>query len=130
MGKWKKWDSEANERFLTLRAKGIMYKDIAKDMDRTTTAIKSQASKLRSIKSFEEWYTEFGITNTKNSYVDRQPWNFDPVLELLELRATGMSYKDIAASMGRTESSVSSQACRMQKVKRFDEWFEEFGIDY
>lgn len=57
-------------------------------------------------------------------------WDLEAQYRLLELRAQGLKYQDIANEMGRTLDAIKGQAAIMQKVKPFDEWFEEFGIEY
>ena len=57
-------------------------------------------------------------------------WDLEAQYKLLELRANGLKYQEIADSMGRTVDAVKKQAATMQKEKSFDEWFTEFGIEY
>ena len=57
-------------------------------------------------------------------------WDLDAQYRLLELRAQGLKYQEIANEMGRTLDAIKGQAAIMQKVRPFDEWFDEFGIEY
>jgi hypothetical protein len=100
----KKWTPEVDKRLLDLQAVGKSTFVIAAELRRSITSVRGRLSLLKAkgrLASSSE-----AILSTPR----RKRWTLDDDQRLMDLRAKGASFNEIAIAVGRTEAALEQRA--------------------
>jgi DNA-binding CsgD family transcriptional regulator len=105
-----KWTPEEDKRLLKLKAAGKSSFLIAAELRRSVGAVHGRLSLLKAIERFASNSNAIQPTPGR-----RRRWTPDDDKRLMELRAKGASFNEIANALGRTEAAIEQRA---QTLKR------------
>jgi Myb-like DNA-binding protein len=109
-----KWTPEEDKRLLKLQAAGKSSFLIAAELRRSVGAVHGRLSLLKAIerKAIERFASNSNATPPPPG---RRRWTPDDDKRLMEFRAKGASFNEIANAIGRTEAAIEQRA---QTLKR------------
>ena len=101
-----KWTSEEDERLLELDATGMPTVSIAAELRRTGGAIHSRLSILKARQRLAAAISDPPQSTASQS----KRWTLDDDKRLLELKAGGASFEEIAKALKRTRPAIVQRA--------------------
>jgi hypothetical protein len=104
-----KWMPEEDKRLLKLQAAGKSSFLIAAELRRSVGAVHGRLSVLKAIESFAS------NSNAIRPTPGRRRWTPDDDERLMELRAKGASFNEIANALGRTEAAIEQRAHTLKR---------------
>ena len=105
-----KWTTEADKRLLELQAAGKSSFSIAAEFRRSIGAVRGRIAILNARKRFA---SDSGATQSTTPL--RKRWTLDDDKRLMELRAKGAPFDEIAIALGRTEAAVEQRAHTLKR---------------
>jgi Myb-like DNA-binding domain len=104
------WTPEEDRRLLDLQAAGKSSFLIAAELRRSVGAVHGRLSVL---KARERFATNSDATQAMPPL--RKRWTLDDDKRLLEMRAKGASFNEIANALGRTEAAIEQRAHTLKR---------------
>jgi DNA-binding CsgD family transcriptional regulator len=95
----KKWTPEVDKQLLDLRAAGKSTFAIAAELRRSITSVRGRLSVLKAKGRLAS------SSDAIHSTPRRKRWTLDDDQRLMDLRAKGASFNEIAIALGRTEAA-------------------------
>ena len=105
-----KWTPEEDKRLLELEAAGKSSFLVAAELRRSIGSVRGR---LAILKARERFASDAGTTQSKMPL--RKRWTLDDDKRLMELRAKGASFNEIATALGRTEAAVEQRAHTLKR---------------
>jgi DNA-binding NarL/FixJ family response regulator len=105
-----KWTPEEDKRLLELQAAGKSNFSIAAELRRSVGAVLGHLSVLRTRKRFA-----INSDAPQSTTSLRKRWTLDDDKRLMELKAKGALYDEIARALGRTEAAVEQRAHTLKR---------------
>lgn len=108
---------EQEEQLITMFTRGASLEEIAKSLGRTERAVKSKLERLRKVKTIER------EVPMQRHYIKRKPESeivrrnhYTPAQDavIVEMRAQGKTYKEIAEEIGRDKEAIRRRYYRIQ----------------
>ena len=104
-----KWTPEEDKRLLKLRAAGKSSFLIAAELRRSVGAVQGRLSILKAWERFAR------NSDATQSTPRRKRWTLDDDKRLMDLRAKGASFNEIANALGRTEAAIEQRAHTLKR---------------
>jgi DNA-binding NarL/FixJ family response regulator len=105
-----KWTPEEDKRLLELQAAGKSNFSIAAELRRSIGAVLGHLSVLKARQRFG------GNSDATQSPTPlRKRWTLDDDKRLMELRAKGASFNEIANALGRTQAAIEQRAHTLKR---------------
>jgi DNA-binding NarL/FixJ family response regulator len=105
-----KWTPEEDKRLLELQAAGKSSFSIAAELRRSVGAVHGRLSVLKTRERFAS-----NSDATQSMPPLRKRWTLDDDKRLMELRARGASFNEIANALGRTEAAIEQRAHTLKR---------------
>jgi hypothetical protein len=105
----KKWTPEVDKRLLDLRAAGKSTFAIAAELRRSITSVRGRLSILKAKGRLAS------SSDAIHSTPRRKRWTIDDDQRLMDLRAKGASFNEIAIALGRTEAALEQRAHNLKR---------------
>jgi DNA-binding CsgD family transcriptional regulator len=105
----KRWTPKEDKRLLELRAAGKSSFSIAAELRRSVEAVLGHLSVLKAKDRFG------GNSDATQSTARRKRWTLDDDKRLMELRANGASFYEIANALGRTVAAIEQRAHTLKR---------------
>jgi hypothetical protein len=105
-----KWTPEEDKRLLELQAAGKSSFLAAAELRRSVGSVRGR---LAILKARERFASNPGATQSEMPL--RKRWTLDDDKRLMEWRAKGVSFNEIATALGRTEAAVEQRAHTLKR---------------
>lgn len=108
---------EQEEQLITMFTRGASLEEIAKSLGRTERAVKSKIERLRKVKTIERevpMQRHYIKRKPESEIVRRGHYTLAQDAVIVEMRAQGKTYKEIAEEIGRDKETIRRRYYRIQ----------------